>query len=126
MEYSYDVKQWSSWNHWITLPHATVWMDVRITVLTENRTCYVNFFLKAETIKMRMLKKFIQIQWSYIKKEARHDQYGIQGNGYLKQEDKKIAGRDLYLQGQMDVTVKVLSFLVGGGFNGDYDIILNT
>lgn len=126
MEYSYDVKQWSSWNHWITLPHATVWMDVRITILTENRTCYVNFFLKAETIKMRMLKKFIQIQWSYIKKEARHDQYGIQGNGYLKQEDKKIAGRDLYLQGQMDVTVKVLSFLVGGGFNGDYDIILNT
>ena len=75
---------------------------------------------------MRMFKKFIQIQWGYIKKEARHDQYGIQGNGYLKQEDKKIAGRDLYLQGQMDVTVKVLSFLKGGGFNGDYDIILNT
>ena len=126
MEYSHDVIQWSTWNHWTTLPHATIWMDVRITILTENRTCYVNFFLKAETIKMRMFKKFIQIQWSYIKKEARHDQYGIQGNGYLKQEDKKIAGRDLYLQGQMDVTVKVLSFLKGGGFNGNYDIILNT
>lgn len=72
---------------------------------------------------MRMFKKLIQIQWSYIKKEARHNQYGIQGNGHLKQGDKKMTGRDLYLQGQMEVTVKVLSFLVGGGFNGDYHII---